>query len=244
MGQGPQHRDNQRSIQGTGWRIRLLAVLCAAIGLVIGAPATAGAGSVGKATATESNPCLKTGTARPRVLEAVVRHPGDKKTQSIKLDAAWPAMPDQCHGNFRRVLFVKFQLENPDRFKIRTPKNRWLNVNSFRQPRFIEFLDPEASEGRKKPARIGDEGGVGHLEFKPAYPLGRIYNKTKRYRCTPGKRITHARALVKNVLKNTADSKTAGTRIFPVPLEIKRSYKGAKGLSTPKKMRGATGEAC
>jgi hypothetical protein len=150
--------------------------------------------------------------AKPKVLEAWVHHPGDRKTQSISVEADWRALPEECDGQFARVPSVRFQLQSPRNHA------RWINIGKFVAPKRRAWKVKEELEAEREAEgkscweiteagktfvcninhRVTNKGGdaTAYAPKSPGPwpdPLPR-YDRY-RYRCTPGPGITHAPAL-------------------------------------------------
>lgn len=188
------------------------------------------------APADLNDPCVSAGLAKPRVLEAWLRHPGDRKTQGISLEADWQALPADCDDRFVRVPSVRFQLQDPKNHA------RWINVGSFVRPErdFREVTEEleaereaegkscwELTEAGKSFAcevdpRVTNKGGKGsaYAPESPGWPEPVPALERYRYDCTPGPGITHVRALIKNVVTNASTGKVA-ERIYEVPVKVK-----------------------
>ncbi len=188
--------------------------------------------------ATDSkSPCAKAGLARPKVVEAWVRHPGDRKTQSIFVEADWPALPDECDASVKRVPSVRLQLQNP------TNHARWINVGGFVRPTRNDQKVKEELEAEKEAEGkscwetteagktfvcdtndwVTNKGGEGYASApkSPGWPEPIPSLERYRYRCTPGPGKTHARALIKNVVRDASSGEVAALAVYRVPVRIK-----------------------
>jgi virginiamycin B lyase len=181
--------------------------------------------------------CADAGTAKPRIIEAWVRHPGDRKTQSMFLEADWRRLPDECDGDFERVPSVRFQLQSPRNHA------RWINVGGFVAPertwKVKEEVEAEKeAEGKSCweiteagktfvchiPYRVTNRGGDGTAGARKSpgpWPDPIASNDRYRYQCTPGPGVTQVRALVRNVVKNLNTGKVAAQRVHKVPVKVK-----------------------
>jgi hypothetical protein len=161
--------------------------------------------------------CVAAGTALPTIVRADVSHPGDRKKQLIYADVAFEPMPAECVGLFRRVDFVRFQLQDP------LNHQRWFNVGPFR--RFFFEDDDHPESGRTTAYYFENE---------------EITNRRYIYRCTPGSGKTKARALFRQEVKSLT-GQTVGQAAVVRPLRIKHvPFK----LDAEQKRRGAVQGAC
>jgi hypothetical protein len=191
--------------------------------------------------------CVSAGTAMPRIVEALMRHPGDHKTQTASVKADYGPMPDECVGIFLRVPDIKFQIQDPQNHQ------RWVGAGPFESfAKSSETVEKELDEIEKEleergescdgsntchtDNRIKNKGGV--FEAGASYPT--FIPTRERYRCTPGKGVTHVRALLRNIVRNTNTSSIAGKRITAVPVRVKR----AKTLSSRQHHRGGVRGPC
>ena len=208
--------------------------------------------------------CVRAGTAMPKILDGGpwLNHPGDRKTQTYAVEANYSPLSKECHGVFRRIPEIRFQIQNP------TNHAQWINAGSYLSPmksykvleEELEKVEQEREEqgescwrpipgGEKNICRIdphiGDDGGIGEVFFhgpparlhKPRYSRSDL----RAYRCTPGKGITHVRALFKNTVTSVKTGKVVEQRIATVPVRV-RSYPGKGPM--PRAIHGAVRRAC
>lgn len=187
------------------WAGRLIAGV-AAVALLGGIAETATgqdspASQVGKASALTGNAlkqlCVSEGLILPKISDAVLANPGRKnnyKTQIFSLDAEYDAMPGRCGGKYRRISQAKFQLQNP------LKNNRWIHLE---RPHW-QTMNP------------GNGGGLSGANFSGNnHQPDRIY-----YKCTPGKRKTEARAVVRNLVQDLRTKRFVAAKYLRVPLKI------------------------
>lgn len=207
----------------------------AAIGTPGAQPSSAVEGSLLGTDAGGS--CIDAGLTEPKLLEAWVRHPGDRKTQSIFAEADWRALPVDCDATAERVPSVRFQLQNP------TNHARWINVGGFVRPsrnpqKVKEEIELEkeaegkscwdASEAGKSficgvSIWVTNKGGEGYAAAPkaPGWPDPIPSLEKYRYRCTPGPGKTHVRALIKNVVRNPSTGEVLREAVYRVPVKVK-----------------------
>ena len=235
---------------------RWLIVGASAIGMLVLAPAASAVSE--NLDASVRTTCIRAGASKPKVQEAWVAHPGDRKTQSIFIEADWRPMSKGCDGNFRRLTSVRFQLQNPKNHA------RWINVGGLVAPQrrsweVKEELEAEreaegrscweVSEAGKRFAchldlRVTNKGGTGRAYAPKSpgpWPDPEPRYDRYRYRCTPGPGVTHARAFIKGVVKSLSSGKIEAQRVYPVPVRIK-SYPAPPQPGHPK--RGALKGPC
>jgi hypothetical protein len=225
------------------------AMAVAVIGCFALTPSAAPADRSPEAGSLEDS-CASAGLAKPKLVEAWVRHPGDRKTQSIFVEAVWGALPESCDAGFKRVPAVRFQLQNP------TNHARWINVGSFVRPerdgREVEDeLEAEKeAEGKScwEPSDAGktfvcdidtgvfNRGGkaMAFAPKRPGWPEPVPQLERYRYSCTPGPGATHVRALIKNVLKDPGSGRLIAERQYQVPVRVK-SYPSPPHPGHPKR---------
>jgi hypothetical protein len=207
--------------------------------------------------------CVKAGTSAPKVLGGGpwLNHPGDRKSQTFTAEAEYRPLPAECEGAFRRTPSIKFQVQSP------TSHSHWSDAGGYLAPRKsdnvqkeeLEQLEEEREEhgkscwmpipgGEKNICRINphitDSGGVGEVYFHPPWKLHEpSYSRhdPRLYRCTPGKSVTHVRALVKSTVTSVGTGKVAGQRVVVVPVQVRR-YPGKGPM--PKAWRGAVRGPC
>lgn len=168
--------------------------------------------------------CLKAGLLLPKPLRGIVSRPGDRKKQNIYSDGYYRPMPEFCHGVVRRIPLGKLQIQNPRNHK------RWFNLIPYSSP---ELTNPDP---KAETFRVGDEGGKTRISYFP-FPF-EITDERKRYRCTPGKRVTHVRALYKTVVREVSSGEiVARTGVRRVPIKV-RPIKPGTGYN------GAVPRAC
>lgn len=194
--------------------------------------------------------CAAAGVAKPRIVEAWVRHPGDRKTQSMFVEADWRALPGDCDGQFARVPSVRFQLQSPKNHA------RWINVGGFVAPERRSWEVKEELEAEREAEgkscwemteagktfacdlsfRVTGKGGVGtaYAPESPGWPEPDPALERYRYNCTPGPGVTQVRALVKNAVKDLSSGEVAAQRIYEVPVKVK-SYSRPPQPGHPKR---------
>ncbi len=204
-------------------------VAVASIGCVASAPG-------GALAAGSTDTCVRAGLARPKLEEAWVRHPGDRKTQSMFIVAVWPTVPESCVG-VRRVPSVRFELQSPK------DHAQWIDMGSFVSPardsREVEDeLEAERqAEGKScwEPSdagksyvcdvdlRVTNKGGKAsaYAPVAPGWPEPDPKLERYRYDCTPGPGTTHVRALVRNVVMDPETGKVIGQSEHRVPVKVK-----------------------
>jgi hypothetical protein len=103
-------------------------------------------------------------------------------------------MPEVCHGLYRRIAQIKFEIENPKNNKQRFKVNGWM---------------PVVNDG----SRIGDEGGLGEQNgWTP-----------RKYRCTPGKGITDGYVTGRHTVKYVPDGEVvARNEAFTKKMKLRR----------------------
>lgn len=189
--------------------------------------------------------CVNAGKAGPRVVESILRGPGDKKTQTAFFKADWPAMPKSCSGSFRRAIKVRFEIQNPFNLK------RWVRMSGWRTPlrdsRELERRERECEErlereegapDRSRGVRAGSGASTCDVSSvltndggrALAYSMGTHAKKSPyhivkkhQYRCAPGKAVTRVRALVRNRIISARTRRVAAQAIKRVGVQVVRS---------------------
>lgn len=168
-------------------------------------------------TLDQEQDCIGGGTAMPKVERAEVIHPGDRKKQVLSIEVKYQPMPAECTGSFQRVGWARFQLQDPFNHQ------RWFNVGPFHK-----FLSEDGSDG-------GGEARVFEV------PRVEISSPRFVYRCTPGPGKTHARAVLRQEVKDTESGQLAGRKLAMRSLRVKRvPFK----LDAEQRRRGAVQGAC
>lgn len=178
--------------------------------------------------------CVDKGIIGPEAVEALVRHPGDKKTQTMSISARWTPMPDDCDGHFLRDVDLRFQVQNPFNHR------RWFDVGGWVTPMKDQEVVEEELEAEGKDCwkpipggekfacqadlYVGNKGGEA-TSYAPdtRVPPDYFLADRDRYRCTPGKATTHVRAVVRNRVLNTESKRLAGGVTHKVTIAIKRT---------------------
>lgn len=189
-----------------GLRWAILLALAGAMILLVAIPA-------GASTAALKRKCVAAGTASPKILDAELTHPGDRKTQFLYVEADWRALPEECNGRYARIPDFLFQIQDP------FDHRHWFDQGSFVAPmRDLTVAAEEAEreaeeEGRScwKPIpggqedvchserHIRNEGGEALAESpRPrSRKTGLTENPRLVYRCSPGKAVTHVRVILR-----------------------------------------------
>jgi len=212
-------------------RAKVAASLIVALGLLSVVPGTAGANSAIK------RECFAAGTRGPKVLSAELAHPGDRKTQAEIVRANWGSLPALCDGHFVRRAAVRFQIQDPLRHR------RWRNMGAWVTPqRDLDDAREEAekekeAEGKscyrlgpagKEPIcnysdRLTNKGGEAYATDPRISQIPQPALKNhERYRCSPGKGVTHARALIRNRVVVAGSGHIVGQRVRMITLKIAR----------------------
>jgi hypothetical protein len=202
--------------------------------------------------------CVKAGIAKPKVREALVRHPGDRKTQSMFVEATWRALPDDCEDHIVRLPSVRFQLQSPKEH------TRWINVGGFALPERRSWEVKEEVEAEKEAEgkscweitdagrsfacnlnlHVTNKGGEGSAYARKSpgpWPDPQPRYDRYRYRCTPGPGVTHVRALIRHVVRDLSTGKVVAERLYMVPVKVV-SYSEPPHPDHPK--RGALQGPC
>lgn len=183
--------------------------------------------------------CAQAGTAGPRVIESLLRHPGDKKTQGASLEADWPAMPEECEGSYVRVAMVTFEIQDP--FNLR----RWIRMGGWAAP-IRDDLDAqreieeekeaegkscyrEGPAGRESICRFtnhltnnGGEASASSEETRAKeYPFHVV--EKQQYRCAPGQGVTHVRGLIRNRVIDSETKRVVAEALKRVGVEVVRA---------------------
>lgn len=192
------------------------------------------------------NACVQAGTAIPGILDGGpwLNHPGDRKTQGFTVEADYRPLPDGCTG-FRRSSRIKFQIQDSQSHA------QWVDAGGYQSPvktrdvqeQELEELEREREEeggscwrpipgGEKNICRIelhvGNDGGIAEVYFSPPRRLHEpsyARHDPRLYLCTPGKGVTHVRALFQNTVTSSGSGKVVGQRTIVVPVRV-RSYPG------------------
>ena len=153
--------------------------------------------------------CVQAGLERPAVEEAMMFKPGHAR-QTIFTKVAYPPMPEQCHGVFRRLGQEVNQLQD------RRHRNRWDTTNPCRVhgETCVPFTRPFWIEN----IMTRDEGGIGGFGDTPSGHEG----AWAYYHCFPGKAVRHVRILLRNVVRNLRTKKVVAigkVLVHPVSIE-------------------------
>lgn len=154
--------------------------------------------------------CKKAGLRPPKMLlsKSEITVPGDSKKQYTRSYAYYRPMPKVCHDKYMRIPQAKMQMQSPKNHR------RWFNISNYSWPTLYDH-----GPGVEDP-RVGNIGGITRVKhFR--FPFG-IRDKRKLYRCTPGKGVTHVRALYKSVVRDLETGKTIGrSRIRRAPIRVR-----------------------
>jgi len=203
--------------------------------------------------------CVSVGTARPKIVETLVSHPGDWKKQGVTLTARWQPMPRVCNERFLRRVRISFQMQNPHNHR------QWVTIGGRISPggyvapmlegRDAEALQKEWERERKEEGRscweknaagvskytcpddfeIGNQGGKATAEPPSTQNPTIRLPRRERYRCTPGSGVTHVRAHILSRVINLKTKKLTGRATQWVPIKVRR-------ISLPASLLGHRGQ--
>lgn len=201
--------------------------------------------------------CVRVGTASPKDIEALLRHPGDKKTQSASLAAVWAAMPEDCDGSFARVAAVRFEIQNPLNLR------QWVRMGGWTTPvRDPDDIEKELEEEREAEGKSCYREGPAGKEWICHYKTTRLTNKggeasaysdesrakeypyhiveKQRYRCAPGKAVTHVRAHIRSRVIESETKRVVAQAVKTIGVEVVR----ARYVTGEPKRRGRVKGPC
>ena len=150
--------------------------------------------------------CKTEALKMPKVTEARMYNPGRRhnpRMQHISIGMNYGSLSNECGGRYRRFGQVMAQLQDPRH------GGRWRRIT---WPKWYQTLtdaqDPNILGRNSAVATAANIGLNGH---EPDY----VY-----YRCTPGKRETHARFFIRNQFRDTKTHKVLGQKIRKYPIKI------------------------
>jgi len=150
--------------------------------------------ALGEAT-PDMQSCINIALERPRVRFTGMVYPGDRRKQIIEIQARISSIPEACRQEVTRTPKAIFMVQSPRNHK------RWFRS----KPRGF----------RVENAPVGDDGGVSDTAFE-----GFGGNKGLDYRCTPGKGVTHVKAVLKLDANSPVDGQVLGQKSYPVSIKV------------------------
>jgi hypothetical protein len=147
-------------------------------------------------TTPDAQSCIDSALERPQIRFTGMVYPGDRRKQTLELQARISSIPETCRQEVTRPTPKAI-------FMVQSPRNhkRWFRS----KPRGF----------RVENAPVGDDGGISDAAFE-----GFGGNKGLDYRCTPGKGITHVKAVLKLDANSSADGQVLGRKSYPVPIRV------------------------
>ncbi len=108
--------------------------------------------------ATLKQRCVQAGLVAPEVDPLKLHHPGVYKRQYIPIDVYTEPMPEECRGEFRRLIHYKIQFQNAKH------PNRWKSMQPYWYPLAVKDIG-----GRNE----YDESPTGHEHQRYYYDYSR-----------------------------------------------------------------------
>ncbi len=154
-----------------------------------------------RAEVPSQDSCVAAALARPDNVASKMIRPGNKWQQEILAVADFAPTPAGCLSLITRQTPNAF-------FKMQRPKNH----KQWTRTKGQELGDPTSGFPFQP---IGDEGGTGQANYDPPKPIKRF-----RYRCTPGKGITHVRVVIAIRVDSVVDGSLLARKSYSWPVEI------------------------
>jgi hypothetical protein len=144
--------------------------------------------------------CVSAALARPKNVGTIFLNPGEKAQQEVSVSADFPPLSAGCQS-----LIVR---QAPSAvFKMQRPRNheRWVRTEA------VEFF----SEASHQFQTVGAEGGTGVARYRPKAPTNHF-----RYRCTPGRGVTHVRVVITVKVDSAEDASLLARKPYSWPVKI------------------------
>ena len=155
-----------------------------------------------EATASDQTQDCVNDAFKIKIIGSVMNYPGDRRKQSVGTAARLDPVSPDCLPLINRETPQIF-------FKMQRPKNH---------KKWTKTKDWPMRDGSNDPID-GNVGGKG-AAFVETNPKSPFRDSKFRYRCTPGKGITHVRAVYKLKVDSAVDGNTLGRRTYSVPVKI------------------------
>lgn len=162
--------------------------------------------------------CASKGLGSVEIDTPEMNSPGDEKLQTIKLEADFEPLPEECLPDFEYDGSVKFQVQSS------TNPSKWTSSSVRNLP-----ISNSAEE----------EGGKG-IAFVNGFPPYRVKSPNFLYKCTKGAAKTKAQVIVIVKMVNTQLNKVTGQIRKQLPVKINRN----PFISEEEKRRGAVTGPC